>query len=464
MVEIKSIPEIIEEISPYYKKKKEPESKHTLLYESYAESLEPAYYFVLDLMNSFGLKPEKLIDNFSTSPSSTQFGDIGTRATAMQQHASQALANINTVLRSVLNIIYDLKDFKSRLQSYDDLHSSDKEKSNAARLSLKTVWMDKVDVLRGNSSIKGLAVSQGGAFGTLIDAFLVADDIEAVKKLDLNDVVKRVVTPRIQEFNLWVASSEQELRKRYELERNYLRSQVNSLKLYSRWAKPYLTAAQQLEQKTTKNPALVKSFNRTILELTLLGKRKLKIKDAAIEGKLPDNFKEDSFLKKIKRDYTTCILVDFVFTAVPVKQQSSYVGRVEITFRGYSLNDDELKKLEKELEKSDLQDGLSLIEGITDDSLKQMQKEINDFLEEKEPEKKQQEKPKDSSNPFLALIGHYDKEESKKESKDNTEKPVQKDNWIEKEHLRKLTAEDAGETAFTLFDIYKKAHRMPSYT
>ena len=98
-----------------------------------------------------------------------------------------------------------------------------------------------------------MAVAGQVGYQTLIDAFLFAQDenlrgIEG-KEIDLNDKVKRVIKQRIHEFNLWVVKYEKELRKRYELERKYLKSQVNSVKLYSRWAKPYLRAAQQLEMK-----------------------------------------------------------------------------------------------------------------------------------------------------------------------------------------------------------------------
>ena len=41
--------------------------------------------------------------------------------------------------------------------------------------------------------------------------------------------------------------------------------------------------------------------------------------------------------------------------------------------------------------------------------------------------------------------------------------PIKTDNFAESEHIRPLAAERAKDTAFTLFDIYKKAHGMPSY-
>jgi len=440
-------------------------AKHTLVYESSSETLEPVYFFILDLMNDFNLAPQKYVDSFSSTPGSGHFAELGQRATMMQQQGTKILGDINTVLRSVLNIIYDLKEFRIRLQSYDDLKSN--EKKEGALLSLKQIWMDKVDITKGNSSIKGMAMGQAG-FQTLIDAFLSAKDEKEVNKLDLNDRIKRILIPRIIEFNHWVEQSGKELKKRYDIERIYLGSQVNSLKLYSRWAKPYLRVAQQLEMKEGgREPALVKTFNTILLELTLLGKSKIKIEEAALAGELPTEFQK----LKAKRDYFSCILVDFKFRGIPQKisQQSHYAfgGKAEISFIAYALNSDELAKLDKELEKSDVEDVLRLIEGATTQSLDQLQDEINFFLKEK-TEEKEISKFRDNSNPFLALVGSYEKKSEKESPKTTQEikKPMQikPDNFIEAEHIRALAKENAEDTAFDLFDIYKKAHGMPSYT
>ncbi|MBU2562185.1 MAG: hypothetical protein KKF68_00815 [Nanoarchaeota archaeon] len=463
---IKTVAEIIEEVVPYYKKKGGPESSHTLGYESNSQTLEPVYFFILDLMSDFGLAPEKLIDNFTTTPGSGHFSEMGQKASIMQQQAENVMAKVNALLRSVLNIIYDLKEFKIRLEHYNALKSGDSSQKEAALLSLKQIWMDKVDIAKGNSSIKAMGLGQAG-FQTLIDAFLVAKTTDDVKKLDLNDRVKRILLPRLQEFNLWATQSEKELRKRYELERTYLKSQVNSLKLYSRWAKPYLKAAQQLEMKgSDKDPALVKVFNTILLELTLLGKSKIDPESASIEGKMPTDFRKF----KPKRDYYSCILVSFKFRGIPqrVGQQAHYLfgGKANVEFRGYALNEDELKKIEKEVEDSDVGDILQLIEGTTTESLGHLQEEINSFLEEKSEDEKKE--IKDKSNPFLALIGYYDKpnktEAKTSEKKEDKEKPLRPDDWIEKTHFRKLAGEQAAETSFKLFDVYKKAHGMMSFT
>ncbi len=443
--------------------KEKPLTKHGLVYDSSSETLEPIYFFILDLMNDFRFNTEKLIDNFTSSPGSGHFAELGQRASIMQQQGTKILGDINTVLRSILNLVYDLKEFRIRLNYYEDLKTDKKE---AAILALKQIFIDKVDITKGNSSIKAMAIGQAG-YQTLIDAFLFSKDLKDVDKLDLNDRVKRILKPRVLEFGDWLEHSEKELRKRYELEKAYLQSQVNSMKLYARWAKPYLKAAQQLEMKEVgREPALVKAFNTILLELILFGKQKINPKEEALSGVLPKEFER----MKIKRDYYFCTLIEFKFRGIPqrIAQQSHYAfgGKAEVSFKAYVLNSEELEKFEEELQASDVQDFLKLIEGATGESLEKIQDEINFFLEEKEEDEKNENR--DTSNPFVALIGGYNKPSPEKNPEEKTKK---KENWwpakesfIEEAHLRPLAEEKAKETTFRIFDVYKKAHGMPSYS
>jgi hypothetical protein len=456
---------------PAEKVKPKGDSTYKIVYDSPSETLEPLYFFILDMMGTVGLTTEKLTDNFSSSPGSGHFSEMGQRSSIMQQQGTKMLGDVNTVLRSVLNIIYDLRDLKMRLQYYDDL--KEKGKESGALLSLKQLWMDKVDMAKGNSSIKAMALGQAG-YQTLIDAFLVVNSMEEINTLDLNDRVKRMIIPRWQEFNIWVKGSEVELRKRYSLERSYLKSQVNSLKLYSRWAKPYLKAAQQLESKDMgREPALVKAFNTIILELTLLGKSSIDVKQLSIQGELPKDFAK----LKTRRKYFGCVLVDFKFRGIPQKvgqQQQHYAfgGLVDVNFHSYGLNKQELDKLNEEMDKSDVADVLKLIDGSTSESLSHMQEEIDFFLDELEnsEESENNNKSKDQSNPFLALFGFYDKKSnsSKKTNKEKESKPkkveVLSDNYIEANHIRPYVQGTSKDTAFLIYDLYKKAHGMQSYT
>ena len=470
--ELQKFKELIKEVGfqkAAEKAKPKPLESHLLLYDSSSETLEPIYFFVIDLMSDFGLSPEKLLDNFTSSPGSGHFSELGQRATVMQQQASKVLGDINNVMRSILNLVYDLKEFKIRLQAYKDLKSSDDAKKESAMLALKQIWMDKVDINKGNSSLKAMAFGGQVGFQTLVDAFLFVKDEKAADKVDLNDRVKRIVKQRIHEFNLWLTESEIELTKRYEMERKYLKSQVNSVKLYSRWAKPYLRSALQLEMKDrSKEVDLIKAFNSILLELTVLGKTKVNIGSAVFSENLPQEF---SKLPPPKRDYVSCIIVDFRFKGIPQKTspyQQHYVfgGRVEVTLSAYALNSDEIALMKKELEKADIGDALQLMQGATEGSLEEMQKDIDEFLNEEEiAEKKEKAKPKDTSNPFAAMFGFYDKKEKPVAAKKpESEEKIRPDSYLEKTHLRPLAADTAKGITFTLFDVYKKAHNMPSYT
>mgnify|MGYP001594595348 CR=1 FL=1 len=89
-------------------------AEHTLVYESYSETLEPLYFFIIDLMNDRGLAPEKLIDNFSPTPGSPHFAETGMKMARMQEEATKMMQTVGILTKSVLQIIYDLRDFKIR--------------------------------------------------------------------------------------------------------------------------------------------------------------------------------------------------------------------------------------------------------------------------------------------------------------------------------------------------------------
>ena len=168
----------------------------------------------------------------------------------------------------------------------------------------------------------------------------------------------------------------------------------------------------------------------------------------------------------------SCILVNFRFRGIPQKvgQQSHYAfgGRADVVFSSYALNEDELKKLDEELANSDVSDVLELVEGATTESLKDLQDEINFFLEEKDPEEKIYQS-ESKSNPFAALFGVYNKKLPAKPIKGKSEGPkkvgfIRPDDFIEREHLRSFAGANAESANFDIFDIYKKAHGMASYT
>ncbi len=453
------IDNIIKEISPYYKKKDGPSSEHKLTYDSPSETLEPIYFWILDFMNNlFRGNVEKITDNFSSSPGSGHFSELQGKASQMQQEASRVLGTVNNILRGVINLLYDLKEFKVRLSHYDQAKSEDKSKKEAGILALKQIWMDRVDVQRGQGSINALA-SGNLQFVTLRDAFMVVNEAKDVDKLDLNDRVKRILKPRIEEFNEWKKRSEQELRKRFEIEKIYLKSQVDALKLNSRWAKPYLRAAEKLRstQDLENNPALVTVFNTILLQLTIMGKNKVDVDEAALEGNLPKDFKK---IKNIRECYSV-VVIDFNFRGIPNRAQQggyTYGGRAEVTFKSYALNSEEIDLIKEKLQESDIEDALKLVEGMTTDSLDQLKIDIEEFSEEKD-------KKKDDSNPFKELLNfNFGKKEESKEEKIKRlkEKGIRKENFVE-QYVKNLAEANAINTCFNIYDIYKKSHGMATF-
>ncbi len=465
----KEIENIISEISPYYKERKEngedvPNIVHNLIYDSPRETLEPIYFWILDFMGKLGLDIDKIVDNFASSPGSGHFSELGTKKTQMQEQASRIMGTINTVLKSVLNLIYDLKEFKIRLSHYNVANSKDKEKSEAGVLALKQIWMDKVDIQRGQGSINALA-SGNLQFVTLRDAFLIVRTSKDVDKLDLNERVKRLLKPRVQEFIEWRKRSEQELRKRFEIEKTYLKSQVDALKLQSRWAKPYLKAAERLEQddKLAMDEALVTAFNTVLLQLVLMAKREIKVESEATISRygalnLPEDFKK---MKKKLRKYYSIVLVDFKFIGIPSKMGQQYVfgGKADVNFKSYALNEEELELFKSKLGESDLDSALKLVQGVTDDSLSQLKIDLDEFLGDEENKGVE-------VNPFGALFsmfrpkeGKSDEELKKEKMEKFKKKGIKKDSYAEA-YVRNIAIADAMNTGFLVYDIFKKSMGM----
>jgi hypothetical protein len=445
-----------------------PVSSFSINTDSTQNQLEPIYYWVLDFVNNMGFKTKKIVDNFTSSPGSAHFSEMGQRASLMQQQGTKLMVDVNQVVKSALNIIYDLRDFKTRLKHYEDLDSKDANEKDAALLALKQIWLDQVDMpKRQGGSIHQMTAQLG--YTTLRDAFMVAKDVDDVVKMSkeggtINDQVKRILMPRMKEFYDWVDMSEKELRKRFSIEKNYLKTQVETIKIYSAWLKPYLKAAQDLKQKGFEgDSALVNAFSTSMFELTLLAHNNVKA---------PSQLSGYNF----KRKYNQCLVINLKFRAhllQKVDQRGNYApafgGRIEMNFDSYSLSDEEMKLVDKELEKEDIDDVLNL--NLAEDALKELRADLEEFLsddkEKDEKKKEKKEKNEEDINPFGALFsglgnlfkGTAPKKQEKKEI--NEAKDISPDNWYEKQ-VRDAAKESAKGSLYLVYDIYKKSHGLAS--
>ncbi|HVY01478.1 MAG TPA: hypothetical protein VHA12_01805 [Candidatus Nanoarchaeia archaeon] len=444
---------------------KDPVEKHELVYDSPGENLEPIYFWILEYLRENKYKNvEKLLDNFISSEGSGHFSEMGMKATKMQEEAMKILGNANTVIKSIINILYDLKEFKTRLEVYNKLKSENPKEKQDGVLSLKQIWMDTVDAKRGNTGLKAMAAQY--QYVTLIDAFMACESSEKVQQMDLNERVKRIVESRLKEFEYWMKASEEELKKRFEIEKIYLRSQVSAVQLYARWVKPYLKAARALEQNANGGADVVTNFATTVFELAVIGEGEYKPQEDVDKGDLPEIFSDK---EKNKRKYEPYIVVEYKFRTIPGKiqgQNYSFRGRAELTFTSYALNKDEYKVLKEQLLKSDIGDLTSYMEGATEKSLGLIEKEINDYLDEKPKEEKKEDKKdkkNNDDNPFSALASIFTKGfwkgEEKKEDKKEEKKGIEKDNQWEK-ILRSQAALKGRQECSKFYGEFKKSQNM----
>lgn len=445
-----------------------PVSSHKLSFDSQQNQLEPIYYWMLDFASQIGWNMEKIVDNFTASPGSGQFSEMSMKATKMQEEGMKILGGMNQIVKSVLNLIYDLKEFELRLEHYNDANSSDPKKREEGMLALKQIWLDNVDLKRGRGSIHQMAAELG--FTTIREAFMMANSRKDIEKMNdkdegiINDQVMRILIPRLGEFLKWIDYSEKEMRKRFSIEKNYLKSQVETIKLYSAWMKPYLEAAEKLRQKGfDKNAALVNAFSTTMFELQLLGKKGVSVGDVYAGD------------YKSKRGYNKIMIIELTFrghVSQRVTQKGDYGfgmgGLVDMKFDSYALNDEELKAAQKLLERSDVEKSMEFSADIAEEALKDLKEDLDYFLKSNEDRNREateseKEKRKDI-NPFAALFGRGKKKENKPKNKEEEEvvpEDIKKDNFVEK-MMRSSAASGAAGSLYLMYDIYKKAHRMAS--
>ncbi|MCD4759773.1 hypothetical protein K8R33_02715 [archaeon] len=441
--------------------------KYQLTYDTFGQTLEPVYFWVLDFMRNsepsgMGFEVNKVEEEFEASVGGGFFGEVGTKASVMQDRAMKILETVNAVLRTLINLIYDLREYDMRLEIYDDADpkkQSNADQREAAEYSLKGIWMDQVDIKAGLGSVNQL--SRGDLqFVTLRDALFQARTIKQAKRLDLNKRVKTILMKKLEEYSKWRVSSEIELRKRYAIERNYLKSQVDSLRLYTKWARPYLRAAQKLGMKEFLTPAglpspdIVATFNNMQMELKLFAKKEISPASAF------DSYKKINFDKKIY----ACLEIEFKFRTAPQVARSgqsthyAHLGIIDIFFNAYGLAEDDIK----DIEQLEVYEDMDLVEQLTDVSLKDMQADIDHYLEEYgKKDGKKEKKTQTIPNPIKGLqelfpsikmaklpISPFGKKQATKYQIDQVTK----------------VAKSKALTSFnTMYDVFKKSHGMLSW-
>lgn len=88
---------------------KSPTERHTLAYDSFDESLEAFYFWLLDELTADGWDVSKLADTFLATPGSGLFAELTRRESRAQQEAAKLLREAHALVRDILRTMSFLK-------------------------------------------------------------------------------------------------------------------------------------------------------------------------------------------------------------------------------------------------------------------------------------------------------------------------------------------------------------------
>ena len=89
---------------------KSPMERHTLIYDSFDESLEAFYFWLLDELTADGWDVSKLADTFLATPGSGLFAEMTRRESRAQQEAAKLLREAHALVRDILRTTSFLKE------------------------------------------------------------------------------------------------------------------------------------------------------------------------------------------------------------------------------------------------------------------------------------------------------------------------------------------------------------------
>ncbi len=469
-----------------------------LSYSAFGKSVEKHFFWVKQYLGPSGKLKYKFIDfteKKAASVFSAVFGEMTSRKQFIENRIMDMLAKLNTVVKSVAMIVYEMKELDRRLKIFKDLDEGG-AKADSAFLMLKRIWMDEVDIKKGRGSIN--ALSTGALeFVTLRDAFMAVprtDKEEALKwadKQDLNDRVKRILKERVNEFFDWYPLWKKDLTARRKMLLAYLKTQYETVKLYLSWLRPYMEAVRNLHLDVGASPAdLVHAFDMMKITLDIWAHDDINVGAFRIvrpKGSPPIlltktgvKYKSDS--KKVKERIIMgekaekVINVKMVMSLKPILVDMKggrsgvyrYTGSVNVKITAYGFLEKEYEEFEKQLKEKQESEEFKAIEDITKSSLDAIKEDlmeyINEFEGKNKDKKSNNEESQESPSMFRDIIKSFASDFKFKREKGSGEQSVnvplfaRRDYTYSKDVVKLAAKEDAKD----LYTTFKKTLGMPA--
>jgi hypothetical protein len=445
-----------------------PIRKWFITAESQSNSVEPYYFFLLHELGDFGFTYiDKVTDVFTAAEHSSFYGAAAQRLGLAQDKVGQYLATIGKMIKDMFQLVRELRWIDERMRYYDDCNSKDPKKKSVAMTALKGLWIDLVDgVVGGQRTGSNLfTMAQQLQFSALPDLFFDVhpDNADEIKKVveekagEFNKTVKRALERKLYNFLTWKESTHKEIINRKQFTIRYLRQHYNVIKMYISWCKPYIRHIERLKGNDTRisTPDVISAFESSMIEIEIIGRH------------LPTN----------NSKYYSCLMLSFEYKTKPSMQYQTdgyhrgplHIGITNIVWRAYVWTKEQIEDYKKMKDEEDLE-MLKSIDDSLKDAMESLGGDLLKYLREAEEEitipdeKTEIPKPKGVGDIFAETLKGFipakrpsikrEKKKSKKELRLLSEKDSKE---------RKAAEKIAKGSAFKIYEIFKKAHRMLSW-
>lgn len=343
-----------------------PEWRVKLVYEAFNMSLEELYFWSTNHIKQDAGFPKmvKITDVFSASENSAFFGQSAQRLSIQEDRASNFLRTIGEMVKTLFQIVRELRMIDERLKPYTDW-----KKSKSADSTLKGFFSDFAENKGGQiqpGSIFHLANQVGYAslpdlfFNTTVYDTNKIDGI--VDGMSFNKNVKQVLKRKLYQFIVWKEKTEAELEGRRKFQIKYLRQHYTVIKTYIGWVKPYLKHIKRLQmnEEQLDSPELVSSFETSSTQIEVIAYKPVP-----------------------KKPINSVVLMNFYFRTRPVMQYSQdyqrgpvHIGRGEMVLRSYAWTDEQIQMYKKMRDDEDRE-----LLGLVDDQLKSAMEMLGEDLD-----------------------------------------------------------------------------------
>jgi hypothetical protein len=337
--------------------------QYKLEYNSPFEKPEKFYGLALNELRIFFKSVEKIGIDLNASPTSAFFGDISQRRAYAKENVDKGMGLINGIIQTITKLLYSLREFDSVLDIFSKLDSKDEMEVFAAEQNLRRIFLDEVDSKKGRGGMYQMQVAQGMEYASLVDSFLTITKLGDIDDLKANERIKRILKGRFQEYELWKNAFKKDMTSRKEINKNYLKSQVESLRLQLDWIKPHYNVLQQLNIGSgTTDPDLIIGFDTSLI------KTKLRC--------LAGGEKAGSLV-------TGVVDVEFEFKTGPYPVQTDSGGRAfhhrfgtKITYTPYVMSNEDYN----DYVKTEAMKDIDFFKDIVGESLKAIQEDLEKYL------------------------------------------------------------------------------------